>query len=66
MVRAVKHHENGFITEPVVLGPNDTVADVLDFVGYLSLVSSVFHTTTSSFPRWSLDTDGILFRIHLL
>ena len=48
MVRAVKHHENGFITEPVVLGPNDTVADVLDFVGYLSLVSSVFYATTSS------------------
>jgi hypothetical protein len=30
MVRAVKRHKNVFIADPVVLGPNDTVADVLD------------------------------------
>ncbi|TFK37666.1 IMP dehydrogenase/GMP reductase [Crucibulum laeve] len=30
MVRAVKRHENGFITEPIVLAPNNTVEDVLD------------------------------------
>ncbi|TRM60002.1 IMP dehydrogenase/GMP reductase [Schizophyllum amplum] len=30
MVRAVKRHENGFISEPIVLSPTNTVADVLD------------------------------------
>lgn len=30
MVRAVKRHENGFITEPVVLSPDHIVENVLE------------------------------------
>jgi len=30
MVRAVKRHENGFISEPVVLSPDQLVEDVLE------------------------------------
>ena len=30
MVRAVKRHENGFITNPIVFKPTNIVEDVLD------------------------------------
>ena len=29
MIKAVKRYENGFITNPIVIGPDDTIQDVL-------------------------------------
>lgn len=40
MVRSVKKFENGFITEPLCLGPSETVGDVLDIkdrLGYCGI-----------------------------
>lgn len=48
MVRKVKKYENGFITEPMCLGPDETVGDVLDIKQRLGFGGI---PVTGEFPR---------------
>jgi hypothetical protein len=53
MVQAVKRHENGFITDPVVFAPSHLVEDVLDIkrrLGFCGIpITGVLHVRSFNF-----------------